>query len=53
MPLILTLERPRQANVYELRAGLVYRVSSSTVSTTQRNCVSKTDRLTDKQQRER
>ena len=53
MPLIPTFGRQRQADVYELRAGLVYRVSSSTASATQRNCVSKTDRQRTERERER
>ena len=40
-PLIPTLERQRQADLYEFKASLVYRESSRTAKDTQRNLVSK------------
>jgi hypothetical protein len=42
MPLILALDRGRQ--ISELEASLVYRVSSRTARTTQRNPVSKNEK---------
>ena len=41
MPLIPALGRQRQANLYEFKANLVYRVNSRTTRVTQRNPSSK------------
>jgi hypothetical protein len=41
VPVIRALERQRQARIYEFKASLVYRVSSRTAKTAQRNSVSK------------
>jgi hypothetical protein len=49
-PLISALRRQRQADLYEFKVSLVYKVSSRTAKATQRNPVSnrQTDRQTDK-----
>jgi hypothetical protein len=41
MPLILTLGRQRQADLYEFNASLICKVSFTTARATQRNTVSK------------
>jgi hypothetical protein len=41
MPLIPALRRQRQVDIYKYEANLVYKVSSRTARTTQRNHVSK------------
>jgi hypothetical protein len=41
MPLVLALRRQWQVDLRELKASLVYRVSSRTAKATQRNPVSK------------
>ena len=43
--LIPVLERQRKANLYELEASLVNRVSSRTAKDTQRNLVSKNPKI--------
>jgi hypothetical protein len=43
-PLILRLRRQRQVDLCELKASLVYRVSSRTVRATQRNHFSKNEK---------
>jgi hypothetical protein len=41
LPLILTLEKKRQADLQKLKASLIYRMSSKTIKATQRNLVYK------------
>jgi hypothetical protein len=43
MPLIPALKRQRQADLYEIKASLAYRVSSRTAKSTQRNPTLKTN----------
>jgi hypothetical protein len=44
-PLIPALEKQRQANFSEIEASLVYRASSRTARATQRNPVSKNQKI--------
>jgi hypothetical protein len=39
MPLILALERQRQADLCAVQASLVYKLSSRTATDTQKNCL--------------
>ena len=48
MPLILTLWRQRQADLYEFKASLVYIVSSSIFRDVYRNPVSKNKQILQK-----
>ena len=49
--MVPALRKPRQADLCEFEASLVYRVSSRTARTTQRNSVSKNKNKTKQKQR--